>query len=78
MLNIEALSTPSGLVGLFVLLALLPLVYYIVILALWTRRMKRIGKTVDLFPGPPTHWLYGNLHQVGHTVTVLYGALEGM
>ena len=29
------------------------------------RWVRGITKTVDQFPGPRTHWLYGNLHEVG-------------
>ncbi|CAH1238156.1 CYP4F2 [Branchiostoma lanceolatum] len=44
-------------------LLLTPVVYVLISflrVVAWSRRMGRVLKQ---FPGPPTHWLYGNLHQ---------------
>ena len=53
--------TPTILVG----LALLPVLYYAVLLVTFLRKLRRIGDELDKFPGPKKHWLMGNLHQVG-------------
>ena len=30
----------------------------------WRQRENRVAKALEAFPGPPKHWLFGNLHQV--------------
>ena len=49
---------------------LLLLVYYVLKyikqFAGWVLKVRRIAKALQHFPGPPKHWLYGNLHLVRH------------
>ncbi|XP_058030927.1 cytochrome P450 4A25-like [Ahaetulla prasina] len=54
----------SGFHQLTLLCSALCLVYVLVkIIQLYYKRQKQL-KAYKNFPGPPTHWLYGNIHQI--------------
>lgn len=57
-------NLPVVLATVLSVLVLLPVVYYVYLAAAFVNKKKKIGRGVNQLPGPPTHWLLGNMHQV--------------
>lgn len=57
-------NLPVVLTTVLSVLVLLPVVYYAYLAADFVNRMKKISRGVNQLPGPPKHWLWGNIHQV--------------
>ena len=64
LMTVESVVTSYVPLGILVLFVLFYFVKLTRLFLRWRARLKKTEIALRAFPGPPTHWLFGNLHQV--------------